>query len=133
MIDALSQTASAGTQAASKKASVDYDAFLQLLVAEMKNQDPTKPMESSAFISQLASFSAVEQQVQGNARLDALLSANALSSAAQVVGHTISVPDEAPGRVASVTRLDGETIAKLDDGRELPLGNGWTLQVTTTP
>ena len=37
--------------------------FLQLLVAEIKNQDPTQPMDSTTFLSQLAQFSQLEQMV----------------------------------------------------------------------
>ena len=37
--------------------------FLQLLVAQIKNQDPTTPMDSTAFLSQLAQFSQLEQLV----------------------------------------------------------------------
>ena len=36
---------------------LDYNAFLQLLIAQMKNQDPTKPMDSAQYMAQLASFS----------------------------------------------------------------------------
>ena len=35
-------------------ATVDYQAFLKLLVAQMKNQDPTSPMESTDYVAQLA-------------------------------------------------------------------------------
>jgi hypothetical protein len=37
------------------------DTFLQLLVAQIKNQDPTQPVDSSTFLSQLAEFSQLEQ------------------------------------------------------------------------
>ena len=37
--------------------------FLQLLVSEIQNQDPTQPMDSSTFLSQLAEFSSVEQLI----------------------------------------------------------------------
>jgi flagellar basal-body rod modification protein FlgD len=37
--------------------------FLQLLVAQIQNQDPTAPMDSSTFLSQLASFTQVEQLI----------------------------------------------------------------------
>jgi flagellar basal-body rod modification protein FlgD len=37
--------------------------FLQLMVAQLKNQDPTQPMDSTAFLSQLAQFSQLEQLI----------------------------------------------------------------------
>jgi flagellar basal-body rod modification protein FlgD len=41
----------------------DEDTFLQLLVAQIKNQDPTQPIDSSTFLTQLASFSQLEQLI----------------------------------------------------------------------
>ena len=52
--------------AASASASLNYDNFLKLLVAQMKNQDPTEPMDASQQISQLATFSQVEQTIKTN-------------------------------------------------------------------
>ena len=74
-------------------ASVDYDAFLQLLVAEMQNQDPTKPMESTEYVAQLASFSNVEQAIQTNEKLDSLLNSSFIASAGSLIGRTITSAD----------------------------------------
>ena len=63
-------------QPASSPETVDYDAFLQLLVKQLKTQDPTEPTDSAEFFSQLASFSSVEQQIQINNKLEALLTAS---------------------------------------------------------
>ena len=67
------QTYNNGTQQTAAPQTVDYQAFLRLLVAEMKNQDPTSPMESTDYVAQLATFSQVEQSVQANAKLDQIL------------------------------------------------------------
>ena len=64
-----------------KKASLNYDSFLRLLVAEMKNQDPTAPKDTSQYLAQLASFSAVEQGVNTNKKLDSLMTSMQLSQA----------------------------------------------------
>lgn len=50
----------------------DFETFLTMLTAQMKNQDPLNPVESTEFASQLAAFSTVEQQVQTNDLLTGL-------------------------------------------------------------
>ncbi|MDY6821967.1 MAG: flagellar hook capping FlgD N-terminal domain-containing protein [Deferribacterota bacterium] len=54
------------------KKEMDKDAFLQLLVAQMKNQNPAEPMDNSEFVSQSAQFSALEQLINLSDKLDNL-------------------------------------------------------------
>lgn len=54
---------SSASTASSSSALANETTFLQLLVAQIKNQDPTQPMDSTAFLSQLAQFSQLEQLV----------------------------------------------------------------------
>jgi flagellar basal-body rod modification protein FlgD len=104
---------------------VDYDQFLQLLVAELRNQDPVNPRDPTQFISQLASFSAVEQQVRANAALDTLLTAQA----DHLIGKKVTSADgKITGIVVSVTTSSGgQAIATLKDGRTISLGSGLTV------
>jgi flagellar basal-body rod modification protein FlgD len=51
---------SASTAAAATSAATDKTMFLQLLVAQLKNQDPTAPMDSTTFVTQLAQFQQLE-------------------------------------------------------------------------
>jgi len=55
-----------------KDALADKSVFLQLLVAQIKNQDPTKPQDGMEFISQLAQFTGVEQSLAMNKELTAI-------------------------------------------------------------
>jgi flagellar basal-body rod modification protein FlgD len=48
----------------------DYENFLKLLVAQIQNQDPLAPMDSTTFVSQLAQLSQVEQSIQSNKNLE---------------------------------------------------------------
>ena len=51
----------------------DQTMFLQLLVAQLKNQNPANPSDGAAFVTQLAQFTALEQQTQSRQDLDTIL------------------------------------------------------------
>ena len=109
-------------------ASVDYDAFLQLLIAEMQNQDPTKPMESTEYVAQLASFSNVEQQIQTNEKLDALLGSSFIASAGSLIGRTITSADgTTSGEIVQVKVVNGAGTAVLQSGEEIAVDGKVTL------
>jgi len=113
------------TSAASKNASVDYDAFLNLLVAQLKYQDPTEPQDPAQFMSQLASFSSVEQQIQSNEKLDALVLSNMFGQASSLIGRTVTSADQTQsGVVSSVTLINGSLTALLADGTQIKMGDG---------
>ncbi len=115
-----SSTATTGTDN-----TLNYNNFLQLLVAQLQNQDPTNPSDPTQFVSQLASFSAVEQQVNTNSKLDALLAQTALSQAASFIGQTVTSADgSASGQIASVQVASSGLTATLTDGQTLSLGAG---------
>jgi len=113
---------------AAKASAVDYDAFLKLLVAELKIQDPTNPMKSSEYIAQLASFSNVEQTIQTNEKLDKLLSASFITNAGSLIGRTITSADgTTSGKVEQVRVSDGIGIAVLAGGLQLPIDSSVTI------
>lgn len=122
-VSAVSQTTQAAQSASASR--VDYQTFLRLLVAEMQNQDPTKPMESTEYIAQLASFSNVEQSIQLNSKLDQLLGASYISQADALIGRQITSPDgQVSGSVVEVKVYDDGLIAVLDSGEEMIVGGG---------
>jgi flagellar basal-body rod modification protein FlgD len=111
------------------KTAVDYQSFLKLLIAEMKNQDPTKPMDSTQYVAQLATFSQVEQSVQTNSKLDQIMQSSALSQADAIIGRSITSADgKTTGIVASVTLASSGLIAVLQDGTKVPVGPGVSIK-----
>ena len=109
-------------------ATVDYDSFLRLLVAQMRNQDPTSPTDSTQYFSQLASFSNVEQGLRTNDRLDALLAQGSMNQAGALIGKTYT-DDTTSGRIEAVfIQSDGVDI-RLDNGTILRPGPGSTISL----
>lgn len=110
----------------------DFETFLRLLTTQLQNQDPSKPLDSTEFVAQLASFSAVEQQINTNTKLDELISrvnggitadlsqwigSKVLSAAAaefqgEPVEVSYTVPKSATSAQMVVTDSDGNEISR---------------------
>ncbi|MEO5757746.1 MAG: flagellar hook assembly protein FlgD [Mesorhizobium sp.] len=114
------------------KTAVDYQSFLKLLIAEMKNQDPTKPMDSTQYVAQLATFSQVEQSVQTNTKLSQIMQSSALSQADALIGRSITSADgKTTGTVASVRLASTGLIAVLQNGTEVAVGPGVSVKAAS--
>ena len=124
-----SASSSASSQAAASALNVDYNTFLKLLIAQMKNQDPTNPMDATQQVSQLATFSQVEQTIQTNKNLESLISSSVLSEAGSIIGKTLTSADgSVSGKVQQVkVNSDGLT-ATLDTGDQVDVTPGVTIR-----
>ena len=84
-------------QDSTQKKELGKNEFLELLVAQLNNQNPLEPQENGEFIAQLAQFSQVEGIEQLNTRMESLLSGYQSSQALQassLVGRKVIVPSE---------------------------------------
>jgi len=90
-------TNSNGTQSsgdAMSQLSGNFDTFLQLLTTQLKDQDPTSPMDTNEFTQQLVEYSQVEQQIDTNTNLQSLINQGTSQSAAYAtsyLGKNVSV------------------------------------------
>ena len=117
--------AKAATSVASK---MNADTFLQLLMAQLQNQDPTKPMDSTEYVGQLASFSQVEQATKTNQKLDSLLASSFLNQADAIIGRSLTSADGLTSGTVQSVRVTGDGVmAKLTDGREMLLASGISI------
>lgn len=77
MVTGVSNTTTTPTPSAAESSGVslakNFDTFLTLLTTQLKNQDPTSPMDSKEFTNQLVMFSQVEQSINQNKNLEKLL------------------------------------------------------------
>lgn len=78
---ALNSTTGATVSGDQQMIAGNFQMFLQLLTTQLKNQDPTSPLDTNQFTQQLVQFASVEQQLKTNSNLDALVALNKSSQA----------------------------------------------------
>ena len=84
-VSAAASTAATGTNALTTLSN-NFNDFLSLLTTQLKNQDPSTPMDSNTFTSELVQFSSVEQQITTNSSLTSLIQATQGSEVIQATG-----------------------------------------------
>ena len=90
-VESVGQTLASNAPSPNTVSSLGSDAFLQLLVTKLKNQDPTNPQTDTDFVAQLAQFSSLEQLTSINKSvqdLSAIVSTLMADRAAGAVGTT---------------------------------------------
>ena len=124
--DSTKSTTAASTAAAVTKATnneLGKDAFLKLLIAELSNQDPTNPVEDREFISQMATFSTLEQMQNMNSTLTSMAEVNKYSASSYIgkaIAFTNDEGKQIPALVNAVWFEDGKTILDTTEG-DVPL------------
>lgn len=97
----LNRDKAATPQKASEKAAgtlaKNFDDFLLLLTTQLKNQDPTEPLDSNQFTEQLVSMAGVEQQIASNSQLEniaAALSAQSINNSINYIGKWVEASSD---------------------------------------
>nr|WP_321360595.1 flagellar hook capping FlgD N-terminal domain-containing protein [uncultured Hyphomonas sp.] len=104
----------------------EFNSFIKLLTAQIRNQDPLSPMDSTQFVDQLATFSTLEQQVASNSHLESIAGMiGGLHSsilAGQWLGETVAVDTswapysgEGVDFVVDIPESTDETVLKVRD------------------
>ena len=114
----VDNSASADSLSSTKKrsnSSLDKEAFLQLLVAQMKYQDPLEPTSNTEYISQLATFSTLEEMQNMNATMQAQ-QASSLVGKTVIMKITNGVGDISyvSGRVDYIQRENSRTYVSIE-------------------
>lgn len=123
------------------------DDFLKLLMVQLQNQDPTKPMDDTSFIAQMAQFSSLEQITNMNSTLEKFINQQQqtqLITYNQFIGRDITwhklndLGDgtfevlEGNGKVVSIQYKDNNVLFILEDGTKLEPGNISQLNETSS-
>lgn len=130
------------------------DAFLQILITQLQNQDPTSPMDDKEFIAQMAQFSSLEQMQNMTKAMENLLASQEqtqLMNYSTFVGKEIKwheitdkldadgkpIYNEGTGTIKELQFVEGEAKFVLVDGKKITPGNissilGGTTSTTGT-
>jgi flagellar basal-body rod modification protein FlgD len=94
--------------------------FLQILVAQLQNQDPLEPASDTEFIAQLAQFNQLNGINQLNASFDQILQLQELSSGSSMLGKTVQFLSEdgtiLSGKVSQVIADGNDILLRVNDG-----------------
>lgn len=90
MVDSVSgaaTTSSSDLGTSRKTIANNFDTFLQLLITQLKNQNPLEPLDTNQFTQQLVQFTSVEQQLKTNEFLETMMQSSQNSTNAQAVSY----------------------------------------------
>jgi flagellar basal-body rod modification protein FlgD len=106
----------------STKTNLGKDEFLQLLVAQLRNQDPTKPMEDKDFMAQLAQFNSLEQIQDLNTTMLGIMVLQQVNQGSALIGKTVTVmpvdaEEAVTGKVSAMSIVKGEVLLQIGEKR----------------
>lgn len=93
------------TAAASASTQLGMQDLLKVLLAQLTNQNPLKPMENQDFIGQIAQFSSLEQSRQTYAKLDQLVTLQSTLQSVGLIGKTVDAQSSTGSITGTVTAL----------------------------
>jgi len=125
LVDLINQYSNetAGSSVKTSSDSLGKDDFLNLLVTQLKNQDPLEPMKNEEFIAQLAQFNSLEQMISLNKSFDTMLDLQQMTNASAMIGKEVSWMDNDGNRQSGVVK----EVMITSDGPALNVGTGLIL------
>jgi flagellar basal-body rod modification protein FlgD len=93
-----------GTSSSTGTTNVSTNDFLQLLVAQMKSQDPLQPMDNTQFVTQLAQFSTLQTLQQIQSSLDSSMGAQLLGQAINLIGKSVTAQPSGAAAVSGTVQ-----------------------------
>ncbi|MCX7723780.1 MAG: hypothetical protein N2042_00855 [Thermodesulfovibrio sp.] len=94
---------------------IDKEAFLKLLTAQLKYQDPLNPLSNTEFVGQLAMFSALEQIINIGNVIESMAKGNSLMLGANIIGKKVITNNSESYTITAVSYEDGKLILKSED------------------
>ncbi|MFJ6412029.1 flagellar hook assembly protein FlgD [Terribacillus saccharophilus] len=114
-------------------ATLDKDDFLQILMVQLQNQDPTSPMDDSKFVDQMTSFTTLEQVMNMSEAVEYMAGNSSIMSPVLEYSHMIDknvtyneydldtgeITDTITSKVTAVTQQGGYAVLELENGKSI--------------
>ncbi len=125
------ETREADASSQADRMGIGRDAFMKLLLAQLRYQDPLQPMDDTDFIAQLAQLNTLEQLERLNESFEGFMEQQNLMRGAELIGRTVSAMMEGGGTVEGIVSAVkvryGEVILVID-GTEVSLRSVLVVQ-----
>ncbi len=116
------------------KQTLDSDDFMKLLAVQFQQQDPMKPTDDTAFIAQMAQFSALQQSNTTATQMGLLRADQQTATASGMLGRTVTVSDKdgnpVTGQVSAVVNSDTDGTSLVIDGKQYALTTVQRVELT---
>ena len=130
-ISPVSGTSTSGQQSQTGVTGLNQNDFLQLLVAQMQNQDPTNPVSSDQFLQEMASFTEVVDLTQLQTLTQSLLTNEVATQGLQLLGKQVTAQTtsgtQITGTVTELTMVGGQPMLTVN-GTQLPVSQVVSVQ-----
>ena len=128
-INSLNMNTNTSTKSTKQQGQVDKDLFLQILTTQLRNQDPTQPMEDREMIAQMAQFSTLEQISNLNQAFNQFIDSQQvdISRYSTMMNKEVTWTDDVTGKeesgvVKGIIKKDDQFYYQVND-EEIPVGN----------
>jgi flagellar basal-body rod modification protein FlgD len=115
---------------------LDKDAFLKILVSQLRYQNPLNPQDSSAFIDQVVQLTSVEQMTKLASNMQKMLDSQEFNRAVNLIGHDVTVLGQneeiIQGAVEKITMVEGRPYLVIE-GLEYSMDNLVSIAARTEP
>lgn len=122
-----------------ERSKLGQEAFLRLLVEQLRSQDPFEPMNDREFIAQMAQFSSLEQITKLTTAMNSFVEfqmSGSLGQHSHMIGHQVywqNEHDAGEGIVKSVSLKDGQIYAELENGQKILMNDIYRIETAPQP
>ena len=120
------------------KSQLKVEDFINLMVTQLQNQDPTSPASNSELLQQMSQIGQLQSQQDLQGSLKSLVLQNNIGSASSMIGKSVSGADGSTGepvtgRVEGITVAKGAVTLKLENGATILMSNVTSIEQDASP